>query len=65
MTKSNEKKLTWEDFETYLPDYQFDEKKYPELKIWYEQTIKFCEDNGYSFISYDDAIKELEENENN
>lgn len=46
-------------------DYQFDDNKYPELKAWYEQTIKFCEDNGYSFISYDDAIKELEENENN
>ena len=46
-------------------DYQFDKKKYPELKIWYEKTVKFCEDNGYSFISYDDAIKELEENENN
>ncbi|MBR4791751.1 MAG: hypothetical protein IK024_12740 [Treponema sp.] len=41
-------------------DYQFDEKRYPDEKKWYEKTIEYCEQSGYEFISYDDAIKELE-----
>lgn len=44
-------------------DYQFEEKYYPDMKLWYEKTIEFCEKKGYEFISYRDAIKELEENE--
>ena len=38
----------------------FDEQLYPELRQWYEWTVHFCEENGYSFISYQDAIQELE-----
>lgn len=41
-------------------DTQFDERFDPEMKNWYEQTIEFCEDRGFEFISYRDAIKELE-----
>ncbi len=41
-------------------DYQFDEKRYPQEKEWYIKTIEYCEKNGYEFISYDEAIKELE-----
>lgn len=41
-------------------DYQFDDKFDPQLKRWYEETILFCEKQGYEFISYRDAIKELE-----
>ncbi len=42
-------------------EYQFDDRFDPQLKKWYEKTIEFCEKNGYGFISYIDAIKELEE----
>jgi len=44
-------------------DYQYDDAFDPERKQWYEKTIRFCEDNEYEFISYREAIKELE-NEN-
>lgn len=42
-------------------DYQYDSRYDPEMKLWYEETVRFCEENGYSFISYRDAIRELEE----
>lgn len=42
-------------------DYQFDSRYDPEKKRWYEETIRFCEESGYEFISYRDAIQELEE----
>lgn len=41
-------------------DYQYDSRYDPEMKQWYEETVRFCEENRYSFISYRDAIKELE-----
>lgn len=41
-------------------DYQFDDMFDPQMKKWYENTILFCEAQGYEFISYRDAIKELE-----
>lgn len=41
-------------------DNQFDNGFDPEMKRWYEETILFCEKQGYEFISYRDAIKELE-----
>lgn len=47
-------------FTLLFHDFQFDEKFDPQMKHWYEQTIAFCEEKGYPFISYRDAIKELE-----
>lgn len=44
-------------------DYQFNDKFDPHLKRWYEETIRFCRENHYEFISYRDAIKELENNQ--
>jgi hypothetical protein len=44
-------------------DYQFDDGFDPQLKRWYEETVRFCEENHYGFISYRDAIKELESNQ--
>lgn len=44
-------------------EYQFDDRFDPQLKQWYEQTILFCKKQGYEFISYRDAIKELECNQ--
>lgn len=41
-------------------DYQFS-KGYKTEKDWYEWTIKYLENKGHTFISYRDAIKELEE----
>ena len=41
-------------------DYQFDDRFDPEMKAWYVKTVEFLEKNGYEFISYRDAIKELE-----
>lgn len=42
-------------------DYLYNEKCYPEEKNWYEWLIKYFNDNNYKFISYRDAIKEMEE----
>lgn len=41
-------------------DSQFDDCYDPEMKQWYTQTIQWIEEQGYKFISYRDAIKELE-----
>lgn len=41
-------------------DYQYDDIFDPQRKEWYERTIQYCEQNNYKFISYRDAIKELE-----
>ena len=41
-------------------DYQYDNKFDPQMKRWYEETIRFCKEKKYEFISYRDAIKELE-----
>lgn len=41
-------------------DYQFDDHYDPQLKQWYINTVHFCEEQNYSFISYRDAISELE-----
>lgn len=43
-------------------DYQFDDRYDPQMKQWYEETVRFCEEQGYEFISYRDAIRELESN---
>lgn len=41
-------------------DNQFDERYDPTLMDWYVKTIEWLEEKGYEFISYRDAIKELE-----
>ena len=41
-------------------DYQYDEGFDPKMKRWYEETVRFCEEQHYEFISYRDAIMELE-----
>ena len=33
------------------------------MKRWYEETVRYCEEQGYKFISYRDAIEELETKE--
>lgn len=42
-------------------DNQYNSRYAPEMKQWYEETVRFCEESGYSFISYREAIRELEE----
>ena len=44
-------------------DYQFDDRNNPQMKQWYTDVVSFCEEQGYEFISYRDAISEME-NEN-
>lgn len=41
-------------------DYQYDDRYDPQMKRWYEETVRYCEEQHYEFISYRDAIKELE-----
>lgn len=41
-------------------DMYFNEKFSPELKKWYMEIIKYCEESEYEFISYRKAIEELE-----
>ena len=41
-------------------DYQFDDGFDPQLKKWYINTIEYCKARGYEFVSYHDAIEELE-----
>ena len=41
-------------------DYQCDDRYDPQMKHWYEETILYCQKQGYEFISYRDAIQELE-----
>ncbi len=41
-------------------DYLFDDKFSPQMKRWYIETVKYCEKKGYEFISYRQAIEEME-----
>ena len=41
-------------------DHQFDDDFDPQLKEWYMSTVEYCQRKGYEFISYRDAIEELE-----
>lgn len=43
-------------------DFLFDENYNPEMRNWYIKTVEFCVKNRYHFISYRDAIGEMEEN---
>ena len=51
MTKSNEKKLTWEDFETYLPQYNFDAKQIEFFKDTFETVINNRDTNKVTCFS--------------
>jgi len=46
-------------FTILFHDYLFNGKLYPQEKEWYIDTVKFCEDNGFEFVSYREAIGEL------
>ena len=41
-------------------DCPFDDRYDPQMKRWYEETVRYCEEHQYEFISFRDAIKELE-----
>lgn len=41
-------------------DYLFHDRYNPQMKQWYEGTIQHLQENNYEFISYQDAIRELE-----
>lgn len=45
-------------------DYQFDDIFDPDSKKWYIKTIEYCEKKNYVFVSYREAIKELENADN-
>lgn len=40
-------------------DYQYNEKTYPVEKAWYDWLLEYLKKEGYEFISYREAIKEL------
>ena len=42
-------------------DYQYNERTYPDEKAWYDWLLEYLKNEQYEFISYEDAIKELEE----
>lgn len=42
-------------------DYQYNEKTYPDEKEWYDWLIGYLKKKDYEFVSYEDAILELEE----
>lgn len=42
-------------------DYQYNEKTYPAEKAWYDWLLSYLREQNYEFISYEEAIKELEE----
>lgn len=41
-------------------DYQYNAQCYPDEKHWYDWLLDYLKENGYEFISYRGAIKELE-----
>lgn len=41
-------------------DSNFNQKTYPQKKAWYEWLIRYFKKNGFEFISYKDAIEEME-----
>lgn len=42
-------------------DDYFDEEMYPDYYEWYVKLVEYLKSDGYDFISYRDAIKELED----
>lgn len=43
-------------------DYQYNERTYPDEKAWYDWLLEYLKNEQYEFISYEDAISELEQN---
>lgn len=41
-------------------DYLYNERCYPTEKAWYDWLLNYLKENNYEFISYREAIKELE-----
>lgn len=41
-------------------DYQYNAKTYPDEKEWYDWLLNYLKGQNYEFISYEDAITELE-----
>lgn len=41
-------------------DYQYNALCYPSEKLWYDWLLDYLNQNGYEFISYREAIKEME-----
>jgi hypothetical protein len=41
-------------------DYLFNEKTYPKEKVYYEWFVDYCRNQGFVFVSYKEAIVELE-----
>ena len=41
-------------------DYQYNKRTYPDEKAWYDWLLEYLKNERYEFISYEDAIKELE-----
>lgn len=42
-------------------DYLYNEKCYPDEKAWYDWLLIYLKEKNYQYISYQDAVKELEE----
>ncbi len=42
-------------------DYQYNERTYPDEKTWYDWLLGYLQEKQYEFVSYEEAIKELEE----
>lgn len=42
-------------------DYQYNHRTYPAEKAWYDWLLEYLKENKYQFISYEEAILELEE----
>ncbi len=43
-------------------DFQYNEKAYPVEKAWYDWVLKYLKKENYEFISYREAMEELEKN---
>lgn len=57
MRKAEEKKISY--FTVLFHDYEFCDA-WSVYRDWYIWFVEFCQKNGYEFISYPSAIKELE-----
>lgn len=42
-------------------DYQYNERTYPDEKVWYDWLLGYLQEKQYEFVSYEEAIEELEE----
>jgi hypothetical protein len=54
------RKAGLEYFTFLFHDYFYNEKTYPELKLYYEWFVNYCRETHLDFISYREALNELE-----